>query len=673
MQVEKTSAIIAHFIGYFDALTDEARLRFHHNDGRVHDSPALPEEHHELTGPNFASNLTLEDYEPDVKYRALPDDLTAPPLRAAAGPSLPRRHDEADDDFSGSPRGRRDDAPGTQEADERLTVYVGPGSTISHMTQVNLLQDDDHLDMTGDHYVRLDFGFTVDRVAEYADSASVYTPFSDFHRTDSYEGLTAIADDVREYAHTLSENGTTDFNDDAAVDFVKVGEEIEGVYINGELVEAPPKLDDFLPDRGLAATPVEPEPTDGPLSEVDAATDVLTVEAGANLVANIAAFTDTGIISPVMSVMGDYHQIDVITQAWAYSDDDTVDPVFATSTEKEAGTVAMNIASFNRDSFVTPDQDAGETTSGTAPVFPQYWHVSEIQGDVCFVKWIEQYSFVTDNDRLVVTTTGTETTVLTGGNTAIDFASFLGIAKAYDLVIVGGDVLDMNIISQLAVLYDNDWVLGSGTAGTATASTSGNLLWNQASITNVGLNDRFEDMPGYMTSAQNAIEARDAAMPAGLGTDPNFEGQQVLDVLYITGNLFDVTFIKQVNILGDADHVTQAASDYLASTGADATIDISTGANAVVNIAQIVDYDTFGATTYLGGNLYSDAVLIQGGLIEHDDTVPQPVNDRLANEVIAFLDNDGDPDGSDDGIINGGNDYSWTLASPADAMQTVLA
>jgi hypothetical protein len=176
-----------------------------------------------------------------------------------------------------------------------------------------------------------------------------------------------------------------------------------------------------------------------------------------------------------------------------------------------------------------------------------------------------------------------------------------------------------------------------------------------------------------MTSAQNAIEARDAAMPAGLGTDPNFEGQQVLDVLYITGNLFDVTFIKQVNILGDADHVTQAASDYLASTGAGATIDISTGANAVVNIAQIVDYDTFGATTYLGGNLYSDAVLIQGGLIEHDDTVPQPVNDRLANEVIAFLDNDGDPDSSDDGIINGGNDYSWTLASPADAMQTVLA
>lgn len=673
MQVEKTSTIIAHFIGCFEALTDDARMRTHHNDGRVHDAPALPDDHHEMIGPNFASNLVLEDFDPDLEYRALPQDLTTPPLRNVEGPSLPHHHDKADEDFAGSVRPRRDDASDTQETDANLIVHVGPGSTISHMSQVNLLQDDDHLDMTGDHYVRLDFGFTVERITEYAESDSGYTPFSNLNRTDSYEGLTTIANDVRDYAHTLAENDTTGFDAAAAVDLVIAGEQIDGVRINGELVEAPPTLDDFLPDRGLAATPEDPEPTDGPLSDVDDAQDVLTVEAGANLVANIAAFTDTGIISPVMSVMGDYHQTDVITQAWVYSDDDTLQPGFATSSQQEAGTLAMNIASFNRDSFVSSNPENGAGAGGASAVFPHHWRVSEVQGDVCFVKWIEQYSFVTDSDRLVVTTTGTETSVMSGGNTAIDFASFLGIAEAYDLVIVGGDVLDMNIISQLAVLYDDDWVLGAGTAGTATASTSDNLLWNQASITNVGLNDRFADMPGYMTATQDAIEARDGAMPEGLGTDPNFEGQQVLDVLYITGNLFDVTYIKQVNILGDADYVTQAASDYLSSTGSGATIDISTGANAVVNIAEIVDYDTFGATTYLAGNLYSDAVLIQGGLIEHDDTLPKAVNDRLANEVIAFLDSDDASDGSDDGVINGGNDYSWTLASPADAMQTMLA
>ncbi|MGO8189993.1 hypothetical protein AB9F38_35175, partial [Rhizobium leguminosarum] len=76
----------------------------------------------------------------------------------------------------------------------------------------------------------------------------------------------------------------------------------------------------------------------------------------------------------------------------------------------------------------------------------------------------------------------------------------------------------------------------------------------------------------------------------------------------------------------------------------DATVTIDSGSNAVVNIAEIVDYDSFGQTTYLAGQLYSDAILIQGGLVEHDTTQQQPADDRLANEVIAFLDND-DPAG----------------------------
>ena len=50
MQVEKTSAIIAHFIGYFDALTDEARLRLHHNDGRVHGRFNRSPQHPKLGG-----------------------------------------------------------------------------------------------------------------------------------------------------------------------------------------------------------------------------------------------------------------------------------------------------------------------------------------------------------------------------------------------------------------------------------------------------------------------------------------------------------------------------------------------------------------------------------------------------------------------------------------------
>ena len=84
-----------------------------------------------------------------------------------------------------------------------------------------------------------------------------------------------------------------------------------------------------------------------------------------------------------------------------------------------------------------------------------------------------------------------------------------------------------------------------------------------------------------------------------------------------------------------------------------------------------MDYDTIGHTTYLNGQLYSDAILIQSGLVEHDTTQPQQA--PLANEAIAFLGNDADQHaGSDDVTINGGHDYAWHLTHP-DVMQGVTA
>ncbi|TGT79141.1 hypothetical protein EN804_35185, partial [Mesorhizobium sp. M8A.F.Ca.ET.161.01.1.1] len=119
----------------------------------------------------------------------------------------------------------------------------------------------------------------------------------------------------------------------------------------------------------------------------------------------------------------------------------------------------------------------------------------------------------------------------------------------YDLIIVGGNVLDMNLISQIAVLYDNDWARANPDApGGATIQSGNNLLWNDASIYNVGSNDRFETMPDYMAQTVSAINERDPNMPDALAHDSNFAGYQGLNVLYITGNLYDVSIIKQVSV-----------------------------------------------------------------------------------------------------------------------------
>ena len=61
------------------------------------------------------------------------------------------------------------------------------------------------------------------------------------------------------------------------------------------------------------------------------ATRLEDVAAGANIVANVATLVNTGVMTSVTAVMGDYHQIDAITQAYIYSDRDEISSVFTHS------------------------------------------------------------------------------------------------------------------------------------------------------------------------------------------------------------------------------------------------------------------------------------------------------------------------------------------------------
>ncbi|MNT31052.1 hypothetical protein D3C72_1668740 [compost metagenome] len=181
-------------------------------------------------------------------------------------------------------------------------------------------------------------------------------------------------------------------------------------------------------------------------------------------------------------------------------------------------------------------------------------------------------------------------------------------------------------------------------------------------------------MPDYIQKAVDNINGRVNELPSGLSHDLNFQGYEGLNVLYITGNLYDVNVIKQISILGDADSVSYVANKILGNNP-DADITIHTGGNAVVNSAQIIDYDSFGNTTYVGGKVYSDAILIQAGIVDNDSCSPDvtPKGDRLANEVIAFLGDDDAPSHPTETVIDAGNDMSWSNGQWNDVMHTVLA
>lgn len=678
MHIEKISEIIAHFIGLFEMTTDEMRLRTNYAEGAGPgaDGPALPDQ--DAFTAAFSSDLQLKDYDPGINYKSGSYEIEFGPARhfgrvfeesleklaAIAGKDIPLPH-------FGDPT----DIVLTDEPE--LTVFAGPGSAISHVLQVNALYDDDYLDMTDGVHAPRDTSFVIERLADFSTKAEIFTPFASLHRTDTYDGALKVAEDLEVYiqnAQNTEDSGTTSLGTDATHEFVRLDPGVnDTVYINGKAETDIPVLDDFLPDRGLAKLPEEPDDSNTSVEQDDPSGTSLEVTAGANLVVNVASVINTGVITSVTAVMGNYHQVDAISQAFVYSDNDEIASTLHSSDRsgEAAETIAKNIALFEHSTF---EASSHADTDATEPTFPNSWRVSVIDGDVSFVQWIEQYQFVTDNDTMTVITSGSETTVLTGGNTSINFSSFFGMGMQYDLVIIGGNVLDINSITQISLLYDNDWVRAEdGVDPGADIQTGDNLIWNFASIHNVGTDSPFAAMPDYMAATQKAIEDRDPNMPEGLSFDVNFQGYAGLNVLYITGNLYDMTIIKQVSILGDSDDVTLAASTIL-ENNPDATVTIDTGSNAVVNIAEIVDYDSFGQTTYLAGQLYSDAILIQGGLVEHDTTQPQPADDRLANEVIAFFDND-DPAGGDcaDGVINAGNDFSWSSTPPADVMQAMVA
>ncbi|MET0173419.1 MAG: hypothetical protein ABW206_13560 [Agrobacterium vaccinii] len=672
MYMDRISDMIAHFIGLFESEIEDARMRNHYAEGRGLHSDAQMPAPGEAGADDKDYDVALQDYDPGVKYRSGHFEFTA--IRTHHGhsfdDSLHRLHDIASRDLSAPHYRMPGHGGGYGEDQAELMLYQGPGSVIAHVSQLTLLQDDDFLNMTDGPNILRDTTFATERTMEFYSEASHLTPFESYHRTDTYEGLQAVAKNVHDFIDEARDSDTTSLGTGATQDFVLAGHSINGIYMNGASVSALPDVDDFMPDRGIAKPPVEPEESDVPLESHGGAGNSLDVAAGANVVANIVSVVNTGIMAPVTAVMGDYHQIDAITQSYVYSDRDEIGSSFTTH-EDHAATVANNIAAFQRSTY--GESADGSDTDGTADatIFPTAWRVSYVEGDVSFVHWIEQYHFVTDNDTMTVTTSGADVSVLTGGNGAVNLATFLGIGMQYDLIIVGGNVLDMNMISQIAVLYDNDWARAlSGVTSGATVQSGNNLIWNEASIHNVGASDRFDSMPDYMVEAAKAINERDPHMPDGLSTDPNFAGYAGLNVLYITGNLYDVTYIKQVSVLGDSDDVTQAAAKVLANNE-NATIHIDTGSNAVVNVAQIVDYDSFGGSTYVAGHLYSDAVLIQGGLVENDTSQPHP--NGLANEVIAFLHDDNPADDHVDAVFNSGHDLSWSQAHPVDVMQTAVA
>jgi hypothetical protein len=648
--MDKITEEIAHFIGLFHTTVEEARQRDAYPDFTYY-----MQKDHLYTDPFITSSFDAPyeflGFDPDVLYKA---PAYVRPLEHPSfvswqhHPPIPVVRDDSE---YFPPEQPQDVLPGARLGQTfAMPPIEPPGSVVNYILQAASLSDDDSFNVGGSHVVfnpdPIDDTALLKAADDVLSSAPIGHPEMPGSTAELIDVINNVADQLKSLVVVSGGPMET---------FVEQSTVIEGVYVNGELVEDAPKLEDYFSfeDEEDAENPTgedsdednaaggEADEDDGPLPNVVISEDgTITIDnsvelvAGDNTVINQAVVKNLWTGATVTAVVGDHVEVNAIVQTNAIWDTDSITSAIGGWTSEDSPNELFNVATFERTDPLEENADDQAVEDG----FPSAWVVTEIQGDLLITNWLEQYVFMTDNDIGVLSSSGATTSVIAGDNTSVNQISIFELGFSFDLIIVGGSLYDANIIHQTNVLFDNDVVgavEGFETTGQGSIGSSGNLLWNQAHIYNIGGADRFGELPSAYLDAANDMAAGGSDLSKGVLTDPAFAGLSGLRVLYISGDFLNIQYIKQTNIVGDSDQIALAMNAL--DPQADATWTVSTGANALINNAAILDFDSFGHT-YVGGQQYSEETLFQAELISHQPELLTGDPDTLVNEAVVFLD-----------------------------------
>ncbi|ASY64393.1 hypothetical protein SJ05684_c29630 [Sinorhizobium sojae CCBAU 05684] len=640
LHFDKATEAIAHFIGLFEIKIEELRLREAHEEFQAtqddeRNPPELP-----FVPVNVKAPYALGDFNPDIPYKPLAPELVGLDSLSYVGPLPPAFSAPGDIAAFAVPGPLPQHWSTAKSSSQKFDFHIDPpGSVALHSAQYIRLSDNDFVSIGGHG---LSFDLRIDSSAMLAnliDTARQVSPLADAEEPGSPDAVLAFIDTASQQLEAFFAAS------DGAEGQVKAkSDTLEGTYVNGELVDEAPRLEDYLPEPDEADETANDAPIlsfhasgsfaagEGPVSPGAS----VELEAGGNTLVNSVVLTNNWLQSHVLAVAGDHVEFNAIVQINAWCDSDLVSP--ALNNWKLIGenpTQAFNIAMFKH--LDPSPAEAGNAGSGD---FPKAWAITEIKGDLLIMNWLEQFTFMTDEDVAILACAGATASIIAGGNTAVNNVSLAELGTYYDLIFVGGHVYDANIIQQLNILFDNDLVGpvdGFATSGEGSVSTGGNLLWNYAGIVEAGGAMSVAPMPQSYLNALDKLAGGKKSVPDDVLQDQVFAGMNGLKVLYISGNLLNLNYVKQTTILGDSDQVALAKSALV--TGSDGDWSISTGSNVLVNHAGILDVDA-GRTIYAGGDAYSDEVLVQAELIQDEPYLGGQNPDALVNEAVAFLGED---------------------------------
>ena len=647
MSLDSITEQIAHFVGTFELTTEQARWRDQYEEFVALRRKAELENLEDPTRIEVKANLKMNpgDYDP-ISYKFAPSSSDVPPPPVSPGPvedsGLMSNPAFGPDVFFPETMSFGD---GTQ-----FTVILKPefinqliGSAVTYTVQKIHLNDND---VVGEGNFRDAEALMEQGQALKSLAMSLHAVSAPSIHIQDYQSGEAV--------EQLIEQMQSPVNID--IEGVTVhqfhGEDAVGIIVNGEHVDEMPDFLELMPEHHKKDVEEENEesdisddlPAEWDQSEDPEFEDGHSIVAGGNFAVNEVAVTVGWVDAPNIVVGGQAVNLTFISQVAVVKDVDEgagaqsktqVLQASDISTEaKEAAWVEYNVAE-------DPEQD---------PIVAIDW----ISGDLLVTNFIKQLIDATDIDHIATEITASSTAYTLGDNILTNVTNILQLGTYYDMIIIGGDMISIDVVTQTIVFTDNDVIHGADPT-----DAEDNLVMNQVSLTTEG-QDSHTEMSTNLASTVDLQEVDTDALEDALLNDPMFAGTELIRVLKIEGDLLQVNVIDQVTMLQDDDdiHVETPYGKEVSALGA---------GNALLNKASVTKLGVDSVVMAQEGE-YSELMLHQASMFDS----PEEENPELVNEAIALLMEEVDAPGNSENAPGHNKLTPSEAASIDDGLETML-
>lgn len=278
------------------------------------------------------------------------------------------------------------------------------------------------------------------------------------------------------------------------------------------------------------------------------------IHLGSNEAVNAASIVDTSEAGTSFVILGDYFENNAVVQTNIYSFNDNTHVGPMASGQGTAATLTIA-------NTVTNEADiARETGEALVPApigfsLPGYnFSVDYVMGDFFDLNIITQVNNLTDNDTTIFESRTNEYLIGAGDNSLVNATQILDLYQQYDMIFINGSYYEINLIQQTNIVLDVDNVTFSGFGNGV--NYDNNILENDATIRNFGggelfkpLTDDVEELITSISNYEDELTYTNSDIDFGMAVNTPFE----VSVLYVTGDFYQLNAIFQTNILSDID------------------------------------------------------------------------------------------------------------------------